>query len=253
MAYYSVLNLISRSLRRLLVLAEGDSPSAKQEQDGLEALNGLVDACATESLLIYESVRNVVSLAPNQAAYEIGPNAADWKIPRPPLLDGAGVLVAGANGIPVELPVRVLTRAEWRGLAVKTLVAGASFVTKIYYDRGYSNPNSAATDIGSGLVNVYPVPSASGQLVLYCPTAVAEFVSVNQNVSLPPGYRRFLTCSLALELAPEYGAEATELLVTQAQESKEQIQRANVRLDELALDPAISGAPAQRFNIYTGE
>jgi hypothetical protein len=249
---YTVLNLITRSMRLLQLVNEGDNPSAAQEQDGLEALNGMVDAWAIDRLLIYATTRAVFPFAGGKESYEIGPNAADWVAPRPSFIDGAGLLVTTGTETD-ELEIKIWRDDQWRDQRVKNLSAGGNFITRIYYDYGYSNADTAAADVGSGTVYVWPVPIAAGALALYTPAAVAEFTSINQRVALPPGYRRPLAFNLAVEIAAEYGkgSSVPQSVLAIATESKEALQRMNLKLEPLKVDVA-TRYPGQ-FNIFIGE
>jgi hypothetical protein len=247
---YTVLNLIKRSMRLLGVLEVGREPSAAEEQDGLEALNAMVDSWATERLAIYTSARLVFALNAAQQAYEIGPNAdpvLGWVAQRPLYIEGAGLLYA-TGGESFERPVHILTLAEWRMERSKGL--STSVVTKLYYDYGFTDANTSASDAGSGTVWLWPIPSAGGAIALYLPQAVSQFTSINQTLALPPGYQRALAYNHAVEYAPEFTTEPSEAVVAIAQESKANIKRANVHLDKLRCDVMPS---RHRFNIYTGE
>ena len=235
---YTVLNLIKRSMRLLGVLEVGSNPTADEEQDGLEALNAMVDAWALLRLMIYASVRQVFALNANQASYEIGPHAVDWVAQRPVFLDGAGFLY-GVSGQQYERPVQIYTPDEWQNQRAKSL--STSVTTSLIYDYGFSNQNSSASaDVGSGNVFVWPLPSVSGLIALYLPQAVSEFTSVNQTIALPPGYRRALAYNLAIESASEYDAEPSDVVVAIAATTLESIQRANVKLNALRCDAAVA-------------
>ena len=246
---YTVLNLIQRAMRMLGVIQVGRKPTTDEGQDGLTALNSMVDSWALERLMIYTSARSVFPLNANQNSYEIGPKAADWVAQRPIYIEGAGLLYA--TGVQTfERPIKILTPAEWRLERSKSL--STTVVTKLFYDNGFSNPNSTADDVGSGNVFVWPIPSGVGAAALYLPTAVSQFTSVNQALALPPGYQRALASNLAIEYSPEFGPEAapSEALIAIAMESKANIKRANVHLDPVQVNlPGSHG----RFNIYTGE
>lgn len=251
MATYTVLNAMMRAMRLLRVLNIGDTPTAPEQQDMLDALNGLVDSWATYRLNIYTTSQEEFTLNPGQQAYEIGPNAADWVTQRPTFISGGSILFPGSTSN-LERPVRVCTDEQWRMILTKNLTT--NFVTDIWYDYGFSNPNSAAPDLGSGKVWCYPIPDATGQIILYLPVAVSQFTAVNQPLALPPGYKRALVTNLAIEIAPEFESDPSPALIAAAEESLANIQRANVRIDPLRCDPAVSRhQKGGGFNVYIGE
>jgi len=264
---YTLLALIKRAMRLIGVVNIGTPYLPPDEaQTGLEAMNGMVDAWQIERLMIYTVSRSLFPLNVGQPSYEIGPNAdpvLGWVAQRPIYIEGAGVIYAGAAGAYAdEIPVRVLTLKEWRNEVVKGLTTGGNIVTKIYFDNGFTNPNGTVTgaggasDVGSGVVYVWPITAQAGQMALYLPQAVSEFTSINQTVALPPGYRRALAYNLAVEIAPEFDTEPSDVVVGIAQESKANLKRANVHLDKLSCDPAMTGGRrggANGFNIYDGQ
>jgi hypothetical protein len=258
---YTVLDLITRAMRLLRVLNIGTPPNAAEEQDGLEALNAMTDDWAIQRLLIYTTARLVFGLNAGQPSYEIGPNAdpdLGWVAQRPVYIEGAGLIYA-AGGTPVELPVHVMTLKEWRNVRTKSLETGGQILTDIYYDSGFTNPDGSTTgldgagDTGSGVVWVYPIVTATGEIALYLPQAVSQFSSINQTVALPPGYRRALAYNLAVEFASEFDVEPSDVVIAIAQESKANLKRANVHLDKLSCDPALTQGRRRGFNIYSGE
>jgi hypothetical protein len=239
-------------MRLVGALNVGDAPTAAELQDGLEALNAMVDAWANQRLLIYTTQRLLFGLNSGQQSYEIGPNAVDWVTARPDYLEGAG-LVYGVGGVNFERPVEIYTWDEWQNQRSKQL--STSVVTALIYDYGFSNPNSSATDTGSGTVFVWPVPNATGLLALYLPLAVQQFTSANQTVSLPPGYRRALQYNLAVEFSPEFDTEPSPVVLAIAESSLDYIKRNNVRLNALRCDPGMARHQrgGQAFNLYVGE
>lgn len=78
-----------------------------------------------------------------------------------------------------------------------------------------------------GNVYFYPNPSGAGQLHLFTDTILSDFSTLNQQINLPQGYARAIKKNLALELAPEYGKTASQLLVKQANESLNMIRALN--------------------------
>ena len=138
----------------------------------------------------------------------------------------------------MELPLTPLTDAGWRGIGLKTL-------TSVLPSSAYYNPT-----FPYGNVQIWPVPTSSTLIgVLYAPTAMTAFALVD-TISLPPGYRRFLTTNLALELCPAFDVFPTPLLVKQAMDAKAAIERANMRLVDLSVDLMWAGRTAG-YNIYS--
>lgn len=239
----TVLDLISRALRQLGAYNIGDSIDAPTEQAGLMALNTLVDAWATERLLIYTTARNQFSLVAGQAVYQMGPNGPDWTAPRPLWIDAAGLLFGDSDPTQIyERPLHIVkTDKEWARTRLKNLTSPLPLA--IYYDRWFSNPDSNTNPVGSGNIAVWPVPTVANQIALYTPVAISQFANLAQPVNLPPAYARALAANLAIELAPEFDREPSQALVAIAMESKEQIRRVNApaTIGQLRVDRSLAG------------
>lgn len=239
----TVNDLINRSLRLLGAINIGDPPTAPEAQDALLALNGMVDAWANERLMIYTTARNLYNLAPDQQVYQIGPSGPDWIGPRPTRIDAAGLLLGNSDPTQVyERPLAVIrTDKDWAAFRIKGLQS--TLPLGLYYDRWYSNPDSATSPVGSGNIAVWPVPTAVNQVALYTPVAVSQFTALTQTIALPPGYQRALTYNLAIELAPEFDREPSDVVVAIAEQSKAGIKRVNApsAIGRMRTDPVLRG------------
>lgn len=236
----TVLDLISRSLRLLKAINIGDTPTAAETSDALLALNAMVDAWATERLMIFTTARNVYPLAINQGVYQLGPQGPDWIGPRPVWIDAAGLLLANTDPTQIyERPLKKLTNIEWAAIRMKGLTS--TLPTALYYDQYFNNADSSTSPVGSGNVALWPVPTQLNSVVLYTPQAVSQFSSLTQPIALPPGYARALPYNLAVELAPEFGAEPSDVVVEIAMESKANIKVSNVvsGMGRLRVDAAL--------------
>ena len=224
----TVLDLIKRSLRLLGAINIGDQPTGEESADALAALNGMVEAWATERLMMYTTARNLYPLVAGQQVYTIGPSGADWTAPRPMYIDTAGLIVSNADPTQVlERPLKVLrTDKEWARIRMKAIPS--TLPTHLYYDHFFNS-----SPAGAGNIALWPVPSAVYQVALYTPLAISQFTAITQTLSLPPGYYRALVYNLAIELAPEFDREPSDVVVAIAEIAKSNIKRANVRPNAL--------------------
>jgi len=89
--------------------------------------------------------------------------------------------------------------------------------------------------------------------VLYHQSPVAQFTALTDTLVLPPGWQFFMQENLAAFFAATFreNLPPDPQLLQSARDSKAAIKRSNTRLQEMALDPAVTyGSP--RSNIYTG-
>lgn len=200
-----------------------------ESRDGLLALNGVVDQLATQRLAIYQEVRTLFPLTANQQTYTIGPGG-NFNVARPMYFSRASVLtqVNAPPGEPLELALEILTTQDFQTqIPVKNIPSVLPLA--VYYD--YGNVGGLAT------IWLYPVPSISDlQLILYLPTAVAQFVDLTTSVTLTPGYYDLLVFQTAVNYASEFGLDILPAVVAKAQEAMANVKRSNVRLEIMRCD-----------------
>lgn len=229
-------DLIVRALKKLGVLAEGESASNESASDGLDTLNDLLDSWTNENLFIYSKIREEFTLSPNTSSYGMG-SGSDFNTTRPQKIEEATILISGTT--PFEVPIRVITSDEWARIEIKTVTSPIPIM--VYPNMTYPNAT----------INLWPVPASAYSLVLYSWKPLATLASLTTDLSLPPGYIRALTYALAMELAPAYGKTASPEIINSAQESKAAIKRMNTKPHFLYVDAGLLPRKAV-FNWNTG-
>jgi hypothetical protein len=125
----------------------------------------------------------------------------------------------------IEYQLSHLTEDAWSRVPIKTLTS--PFPTAWYYDSAYP----LAT------LSFWPVPTDSNlKGAIYANTAVAEFASLSTAVALPPGYRRMLIKSLAVDMASSFERQPDPSLIMAALEAKSVVKRSNKRLMDMRVD-----------------
>jgi hypothetical protein len=229
-------DLITAALRRLGVVAAGETPSADDVSDSLERLNDLIDAWGTERLSIYQTVRSTWTLTADVASYTIGPSG-DCDIVRPVWVEDVRFQDTSQSPT-LEMPLSALTTDAWAAVPQKELTS--TYPTSYYWSPTY--PQATIT--------FWMIPTSSTlEGVIYAPTAVTE-LELTDTISLPPGYRRALRDNLAVELAAEFTVQPAPTLLQSAQLSKADLKRANIELRDLAVD--LMWRPRHgRYNIFS--
>ena len=229
-------DLIAAALKRLGVLDAAETPTPADQADCLLRLNDLIDGWATERLTIYTTTRTTWALVANQANYTIGPGG-DVNIARPIFISDLN-FIDTTQTPPLEMSLSPLTVDAFAAIPQKGL-------TSKYPSCYYYNPTFPLATL-----TFWMIPTSSAlQGVLYAPTAVTE-LGLNDTIVLPPGYRRFLRDSLAVEVAPEFDVQPADALMMSAMEAKANIKRANIQLTDLVMDPAVRPRVG-RYNIYS--
>jgi hypothetical protein len=221
----TVRDLIAASLRSIGALASGESATAAEAADALVLLNELLESWCLESLLVYNVTQNVFTLAANTQSYTIGTGGV-FNVERPTAIEAA-FLRDSTTTPAIDLPMGVLSQAQWADIAVKGLTAG--YPLWVYLDLAYP----------LGHVLVWPVPPSAQALVLWLEQPLTSFASLDTTLALPKGYQRALRTHLAIELCPEYGRAVSPELAGQASEAKEVVKRSNSVTPLLTCDAGV--------------
>lgn len=213
--------MIAASLRLIGAIASGETPSADEASDGLSSLNRLIDSWSNEGLTIYAiTAESPLTLTGGDATYTLGTSGdittRPMKIEKAVIRDGS-----------TDYPITVRSIEEYAAIPNKTIQS--TYPTDLYDDGGY--PQRTLT--------LYPVPSASKQLVLWTRRPLTQIATLDTSISFPPGYDRALIFNHALDLAPEYGKTVPDAVAIGAVESKAAIKRANQRARYLRCDSGV--------------
>lgn len=234
----TALDLVTAAAKDLQFIAEGETLSTAAAQDGLDAMNRIVDQLKAEKLAIYTITRTTWTLVSGTQNYTVG-SGGTVNVARPVYLERVGYIET-ATDPDAELPLVKFEEDGWRGVVQKDLTGEQP--TNWYYNPTYP----------LGALSLWPVPTSSTLLgVLYAPAAVSEFASLATAVSLPPGYREMLVTALAVRLGRPFGRPVTADMVLAASGALMVVKRANFRPQDLSFDAMVSGGGG--YNIVTDQ
>lgn len=233
--------IIYPALKKIGVLASGETPTANEQTDAFNVLNNMIDSFSTEELFIYSILRETFSLVAGQQTYQFGNGAPDFNSTtgRPQRITNALIQAYGTSPV-AELPMRIINKDEYADIIVKTIES--TIPLYLYNDDAYPYAN----------INLWPVPSVNATIALYSWKPIADFSAVTSALSFPPGYLECLIYNLAVRLAPDYGRQLSDDILAIAIESKANIKRMNIKPTYLGVDAAIRG-PRGTFNWITGD
>lgn len=229
----TALDMITRAMRLIGAIGDGETPSSYEAQTGLDALNTMLDSWSLDELTVYQIQQQNFSITVGTGTYTIGTGGA-FNGTRPVQIRGA--FFRDSNSL--DFPLEVVEKPEYNRLAQKT-------------DTGYTPEYlyySPAYPLGS--ISLYPVPAAAGSLYLDSLYALQSFATLTTAVSLPPGYQRAIEFNLALEIAPEFERDVPASVERNAVKSKAAIERINAPAPVLLCDAAL--VTPGRFNIFEG-
>jgi hypothetical protein len=236
MATYTAGDQINRALRLLGVLAEGETTSAAASQDGLMAMNQMIDSWNTERLSVFSTQDQVFTWPAGEITRTLGPSG-DFVGNRPILIDDATYY--RDPGTNVSFGIKMINQQQYDGIAVKTVTS--TYPQVMFVNMTY--PDVTMT--------IYPKPTRDLEWHFISVDTLTQPVNLSTTLAFPPGYLRAFTYNLAMEFAPEFGVEPSPQVQRIAMTSKRNLKRINNPDDIMSLPYAIV-ANRQRFNIYAG-
>jgi hypothetical protein len=186
----TVEGLIKAALRKLGVIASGESPSTDELSDGLTALQSMLRRWASKRMMVYASTKESFSLVAGTYNYTYGLGGT-FNSARPHMILGGYIL--DSEG--VTHPIDLVDEAKYRSITVKATISRPYAM--------YFHPNYPLASL-----YLYPVPDAVETLYIDSIKAFTETSSISattDTLSFPPNYEEALIYNLAVRLASEFG------------------------------------------------
>jgi hypothetical protein len=228
-------SLVKRALRLIGAVQTGESPTAVEQVDALEALNAMLDAWNAENLMLYSLAKETFTLQAGHDPHTVG-SGGDLSTVRPQKLEAGAVYVTSNSS---DYPVEVISQERYAAIPLKT-TQGLPY--QVYYDGSFYLGNAY----------FYPVPDQAYTLTIYKPGILSQ-VGASTSFSLPPAYANAIVWNLAVELAAEWGVIGSKEIASiaaKANEYKSVVKRANIRPIEMRSDSALLNC--NYFDIRTG-
>lgn len=218
--------IIDAVLRRLLVVASGDTPSAQLRSDGLELINDMITSWSAEHTLVYEDTLESLTIPVSTQSFTIG--ATGDQVTARPLR----IVTATLKDGDIEYPLNVHNAKGYQDVIDKTIVDRPE---TLYYRNTYPD--------GTMYFNV--TTDKAYTLILTSMKELAQFTDGTTDNPLPPYYEKALKDNLTVEWAPELGAanRVTSMMVQKAEESKK-------RIVGQSLDFSVSRIDFQNGRVY---
>lgn len=220
----TVADLITSSLRRLGVHPAGEAVEADEADDALSALNLLLETWGAQRRFVYRRQALSYVTQAGVGSVTIGPGG---NIPATrPLSIRECYYRIGT----IDYPVEVLYADQYALIGLKSLQT--AWPVGIYYDPGFP----------LGVVFMYPIPAASGELHLQVDQQFTPFTAVTDVLSLPPGYTNALIYALGAEICSEYGKTLPPEYVSAWQRAESTLAKVNHRPVIAPVDPRLPGS-----------
>src|SRR5262249_58931003 len=114
----TAIDLITSALRLIGVTASGEQPTGEEASDALVILNQMIDSWNAERLNVFTITISNFSLTPGTQVYTLG-SGGTFNATRPAAIDRISIISLANPAQPLELPMEMLTDAQWRENPVK--------------------------------------------------------------------------------------------------------------------------------------
>ena len=216
--------LIKASLRLIGAIATGETPTASEMDDGLEALQFMLRNWSSRGIRIPYYTR--VSATFNGSTYYTIGSGGDIDTTRPSLI------VAAES---TDYPIKITDFNTYQLLSISD--SGAGDCEYIWYNPSYP------------LGYIYPWPLSSETITLTCLVPMTEPATIAATVSFPPEYDDAIKYNLAIRLAPEYEREPSRAVVGIANETMTAIENNNFASQIKVMRPEILKLATARYDI----
>jgi hypothetical protein len=234
----TALDIITNAMRKFQGIESGENPSASEAQDGLEDLNDMIDTWQTERLMIYSIQRQVFSLIVSQQTYTMG-TGGDFNAARPSRIERMGIISLQNPAQPLELPLEMLTEAQWSLIPVKQI--SSSLPQRVWDDNGFPLRT----------LSFWCIPSVPVSVAIYTWVTLGAFADLSTDYTFPPGYGDALKWNLAFRYAGQFGPNMPPNIPVMAVESKARIKSINDPMIDLRCDDALVATGKRSYNWMT--
>lgn len=238
-------DICTDALRKVGVLPHSTTAQAWQIDRALETLNFMIDSWNADDYVIYTKQRTVYPLTSGESCYTIGPGGSFDTEDRDIKLVSALINKSGSDPCcdgpgSQEFPMTYCAIQDWQQIVSKCV--DSSWPQFYYLDNAWP----------LRLLKVYPIPIETSWIVLYTNKVLSQVTNIDEEVSLPPGYKWMIVNNLAVQLATDFSIPPDPMLIKAANDSMAVIKRSNETVDYQYADPAFNmGGNAGRFNILT--
>lgn len=235
----TALDIVTYAARGLGYLGRTDVLSAADGNDGLFALNAMLDSLAGEELMSYASNTQSFTLVIGQSAYTIG-SGGNINTTRP--IDIPSAYLRDSNSL--DYPIQVIPQDRWDAIGQKTITS--QIPDTLFYDSQYP----------LGIINIFPVPLVNYTIFYESIIQQTQFATLSATLAMPPGYLLMYIQNLQVQMISMgfpnmLGPNELATLMENARTSKANVKRNNIKEVIANYDPAIVSRSYATYNIYS--
>jgi len=222
-------DIIKGAYRLLGVASNGETLSAAEAQDGLDALVDLIDSLSADGLPVPYVTRESFALTIGTDSYTYG-SGGDFDSSRP--IDILSAYIRDADD--TDFSVDVVSRTYYNSIEDK----GDSARPRALY---FTDEYPLAKVIFDN------APDVSYTLYVDSIKPMSTPTGISSSMSFPPGFNRMLRYNLAIDLAAEHGIQLNATVPAIAQESRAIVERRGINPEIMSTEVGATGI----YNIFT--
>lgn len=194
-------DIIRGALRLIGVTEPGEAPSSSEASDALSALNMMVKSWQADGINLWRTSEGSLTLVQSQATYTMGGSGTPDFASRPLSILSMRRRVSG-----IDTPLQAWSRQLYFEQPNKATEAPP---TAFYYDPGRSQ----------GTLYLWPTPDATSTTLHFTyKRSIEDFDTLTNEPDFPTEWLACLKYNLAVEIAPEYGRDPSQLVLARAGE-----------------------------------
>lgn len=202
-------DLVITALKTAGILTQGETPTSEEVVDGLGVLNRMLASWSNDSLVIYARTFENFPLSSGVGDYTIGPGAT-FNTVRP-----MHIIDAFVRQDTLDYWLSIVPDEQYDSIAYKN-------IDSIPQILNYTAQYPQAT------IRIYPKPQNSFTLYLRSEKQLST-ITLNDDISLPPGWEDALVYNLAVRLAPVYGQPVDQAVAALAIDTKGMLENNTTR------------------------
>lgn len=227
----NVTEIIKLALKDIGVIGGREVPTDDEMQDAMDTLNQMLSVWRTDSLMVYCQKQVTISTVCQQS-YTVGAGG-DIDIERP---TSVPAMYWRLNS--VDTPISPIHSFEdYQDISLKAL----SSVPTVFYYR---------PDFPLAQLFVWPIPT-QGTLVMTIKQELPQYITINDDISLPPEYEACIRFNLAVWCASTFGKDVPADIRVLAKSTLKAVKRLNTQLKTMRMPDAVMRN--SYFNIYSGQ
>lgn len=191
-------DIITAAARKIRVKRVGFALTGEEATDGLSTLNDMIAAWSAEDLLIPYRTRESFTLTAGQQPHTIG-TAGDLNTAQPIDIHNA-ILVSSSTRYPLDTDRGPDDLQQVLNLTTQGLPRW------MYFEPGLT--------LGNLWFDV--APQEAYTLILHSLKRLTEFATLDTDLTLPAETRRAIINNLAVDMAPEYGKDPSQVVIARA-------------------------------------